>query len=181
VAKPLLEKARRIEKRNWKSIRGLLSRTTGLETVSDGYLERLLSQCQVQYNGADQTIPNSTMAYLTFDTDDVNTNAMWEGVTNPSRITIPTTGVYIFGANARWENNANGERRVQIFRNRVTVLAQEVSGVSGAYFHTFSVSGMKDLTAGWYLEVGVFQESGGGTLDVTTHLAMPNFWCFQIA
>ena len=116
----------------------------------------------------------SSWTAIDFDTETSDTNASHEGVTNPSRITIPTNGGgwYTFGvfANAT-RAGASGTWMLQIILNGTTVLAQgEVSGVSNvASFLT--LAGGYSLAATNYLQVQYYTADASMTIA-----ASPMFW-----
>ena len=119
-------------------------------------------------------LSTSTWTSLTFDTETSDTDAIHEGVTNPSRLTIPTggDGWYIFGfygSAARAGNS--GTWRARILLNATTTLAQnqqaEASGVQGM----IQLIGAYPLAATNYIEVQYY------TVDASmTMAASPIFW-----
>jgi len=116
----------------------------------------------------------SSWTAIDFDTETSDTNASHEGVTNPSRITIPTNGGgwYTFGcfANAT-RAGATGTWMLRILLNGATVLAQlAASGASGvASFIT--LAGGYSLAATNYLQVQYYTADASMTIA-----ASPMFW-----
>jgi len=109
----------------------------------------------------------SSWTAIDFDTETSDTNASHEGVTNPSRITIPTNGGgwYTFGcfANAT-RAGASGTWMLRILLNGATVLAQlAASGASGvASFIT--LAGGYSLAATNYLQVQYYTADASMTI-----------------
>jgi len=123
------------------------------------------------------TLDLTTWTSIPFDTETADDHTMHEGVTNPSRLTVPTggDGWYTFGffGNAT-RAGAVGIWRVRILLGGATVLAQgEVSGASGvASFLT--ISGGYKLAATNYIEAQYYTADASMTLA-----ADPAFWAIR--
>lgn len=136
-------------------------------TVDMRMLKKLLHEnpaARVTHN-ASQTINGSTLTVLAFNTERFDTDDIHDTVTNNSRLTCRTPGVYAIIANVQWTQNNTGSRLLEIRLNGATVIArQRQFGVSAS---EIAIATHYQLTAGDYVEVRVFQDSsGGGTLDV---------------
>lgn len=125
-----------------------------------------------------QTIPTGALTRLTFwDTETVDdAPGFHEGVTNPSRITIPASydGVYVIAAGIWWANAALGTITVlqmRLYKNGSVIAGGIFSGAPNAGFPTFG-QGMRVVVedravAGDYYEVFVFHDTtAAGTKDV---------------
>lgn len=87
---------------------------------------------------------------------------MWEGVTNPSRITVPLDGWYTFTAHASFAANGSGIRGVKLRSGGSTTLAwQRVSAASSGTTELTVTCGAVTLSASNYVEATVEQTSGG--------------------
>lgn len=65
-----------------------------------------------------QSISNATFTAMTWDTEEFDVGSMHEGVTNPTRITIPTTGKWLVHGAVQFDKiNAAGYRLVAICVN----------------------------------------------------------------
>jgi hypothetical protein len=118
--------------------------------------------CSV-YKSAAQSIANTTSTTLTFDSEAFDTDAFHSNVTNNSRITIPAgkAGKYLVSALIVFATNATGIRGVSLMKNGATI-ANLVQGPSGATNSTYSNgSAVFDLAVADYLEIQVYQSSGG--------------------
>lgn len=110
-------------------------------------------------NSAGISIPNLTYTLITFDSELWDTNTMHSTSTNTSRITVPKTGYYrmqligIFGA------NLVGSRGARFLKNGSNLMTQFVKGDNGDYQYFYDYTAY--LNANDYLEVNVFQDSGG--------------------
>jgi hypothetical protein len=120
------------------------------------------------YKSAAQTISTATATYLTFPNELYDTNAFHDNSTNNSRLTVPSgkAGKYLLSANTAWRNNATGQRTMYIYKNGTTLLnAVTIPGVSASIDVYATTSYVADLAVGDYVEMQVYQNSGGN-LDV---------------
>lgn len=124
-----------------------------------GYRNAALS---ITTGGSEQLIGLDAEAY------DWSVSAMHDLVTNNSRITIPETGLYTIFASATIAANATGRRSLTVRKNAAgvagagtAVFALNTGGSTGTFGTV--VEGCKDypLTAGDYIEMFMFQDSGG--------------------
>lgn len=101
----------------------------------------------------------TTFSAVTWQAAVWNVGAMWSSGTNPNRITVPLTGIYKLGVNIPWTNNGSGRRAVGWRANgpgtTFNLQIQESTGVD-----TVNGSEYIQLTAGDYVEIMVFQDSG---------------------
>lgn len=134
----------------------------GVEVSSD-----VAVGCAV-YGSAAQSIPNNAATVLTFDLERVDPFGMHSPSTNPSRVTVPEPGWYSVAGHVTFAFHATGYRRAQLSLNGVSALAyQQVPAVTDAGHNTrLSVNDVVYMNAGDYIELSVFQLSGGA-LDVT--------------
>ena len=110
---------------------------------------------------ADQSIPNNTATALTFDTEQFDTDAIHDNVTNNSRLTCNTAGKYIIVGSVRWASNAVGTRIAQIRLNGVTLLASLQLDESDAVEITQQViTTIESLAVADYVELLGIQVSG---------------------
>jgi hypothetical protein len=134
-----------------------------------------------------QTITTGTggQAAVSFDSEIFDTSNYHDLVTNPTRITIPTTGYYFVRAEISWNTSTSLTlRRTIIQLNGTTFLAAvdqaHTPGAGPGVSCNQSVSTLYHFTAGDYVEVLVRQESGSN-LDVSTSSAhSPVFEIMQL-
>jgi hypothetical protein len=110
-----------------------------------------------------QSIANATYTAVTFNTEDYDTDAIHDNVTNNTRFTIPSGkgGKWLTSGVVTFASNASGFRFVRLYKNGTAfIVPAGVPPVNGdttqlafSYIHTF--------TAGDYMEVFVYQNSGG--------------------
>jgi hypothetical protein len=128
-------------------------------------MEKLVSRCRV-YNDADFS-HNSSGNWLavTFNSERWDKEGMHEAVTNPSRITIVTGGLYVITGHASFAANATGLRSLGIRLGGATFLAVQHAVSMGASLTTdVSVSTIYALAEDQYIELVCFQNSGSTLL-----------------
>jgi hypothetical protein len=119
--------------------------------------------CSLFNSAAGQTIATSTLTAVTFDSENLDSDAFHSTSTNTSRITIPTGlgGKYQFTLSMLWASSAVGNRYFQLYKNGAAVYygADLIGSASYAvgYNYTYTLS----AAAGDYFEMYVFQASGG--------------------
>lgn len=125
--------------------------------------------CSV-YKAAAQSIASLTETACQFDTEFYDTDSMHDNVTNNSRITIQTTGIYLLNAYVLWASNTTGYRfaRFRVGGAAGTIIAQDIllaGAALGDMVNNLTV--LRSLVAGDYVEVYVQQSSGGGALNAS--------------
>lgn len=115
------------------------------------------------YNNASQSISNTTYTILTFNSEVFDTDSFHDTATNNSRITIPSGkgGKYLIVAKFHFAGNATGTNRLGgIVKNGTNVgLFRGINGNSSSVGWNASV--ILDLVATDYIELEVYQDSGG--------------------
>ena len=118
------------------------------------------------YHDTVQTISNSTWTALAFnserfDTGGGATSGIHHNSTNNSRLTIATAGVYTIWGGIEWVGNSSGSFRImRITVNGSTEIAhQSQPGASAG--QRMSLSTIWSFSANDYVELFVFQNSGG--------------------
>lgn len=97
-----------------------------------------------------------------FDTDDLHSTSV---STDRVTITTATAGKWLIIGAVHWDGSASGQRIIRILKNGGHPgIASNVSAPPGANFHGVTVETIIDLTAGDFVTVSVYQDSGG-TLD----------------
>ena len=112
------------------------------------------------YNSANISIPNNTVTVLTFNSELLDTDNIHDTATNPSRLTCKTAGLYAIYGNAQFAAHATGARSVLIRLNGTTFIAEAVAGSAGIV-QSPPVSTQYPLEVGDYIELAVWQNSGG--------------------
>lgn len=112
--------------------------------------------------GPQSPASGSAVACIFDDADQWDTENMHDPVTNNTRVTIRTAGVYVWTAEAQFDPNATGERTVDVIKSGAVQMSATKSANTGAGGIVIVVSsGMGKLAVGDYLEMRVTQTSGG--------------------
>jgi hypothetical protein len=111
-----------------------------------------------------QSTANGTLTAITFDVEELDTDAFHSTSTNTSRITIPTgkDGKYLIIGQVTFAGNTTGARYFKIIKNGsgdghdIEIPTSSVSNANG-----FAQQDILSLVAGDYLEIAAGQASGG--------------------
>ena len=136
------------------------SATNGIEWAAAG--GATFVGCSI-YKTANQSISNDTFTIVTFDAENFDTDGFHTTSSDTSRITIPSGkgGKYLITAQAHWGTNGTRER-VQRFVKNGSDLYQGTWAPANSNNQTgYSISTIANLTAGDYIELSVYQVSGG--------------------
>ena len=110
-----------------------------------------------------QAIPHAAWTAIAFNAvDDYDFGAMHDPSTNNTRLTASASGVYQVEALVPWDTSTSGDRLGRIVKNgseHVAYVGQTTTSNSGVTPSTF-VSTQVFLSAGDYIEVEVYQETG---------------------
>lgn len=125
------------------------------------------------FNSGAQSIPDAAETKLTFDSERWDTDDCHSTSVSSGRLTANTAGMYVISASIAFADNATGRRKVSIRWNDATLIAQESQPASTAGDSTYmTVSTIYKMAAGDYVEVQVYQNSGGalnlGTFNQTS-------------
>lgn len=134
------------------------------------------SPVHVTHN-ADQSIADSTLTLLAFNTERYDASAQHDTSTNNERLTAAVTGKYHVWANVLWAANATGTRLLECWRNNTNEVARDwrIANTGAAAYTTNHIDVTIALTAGDYVTVKAYQTSTGA-LDVkVVDQASPEF------
>ncbi len=119
------------------------------------------------------SIAHAIETYIDFDVESYDNDSMHES-TNPSRITINTSGKYLVTGQVLFNTNGAGDRRLALVKNRVSVEAEtRVLPVTGTQTTVIIIREL-ELLAGDYIELRARQNSGGA-LDMLALSYTPHF------
>jgi hypothetical protein len=132
------------------------------------------------YNIGSISIPDVTWTSLTFNSERVDISAMHSTSSNTGRLTVPSGegGWYDLGGHAQFTTSAGGvARMIRIRLNGTTLLASAPGGPISASFNAYcTVTTKYLLAAGDYVELQVFQNSGGALNCITAANESPEFF-----
>ncbi len=133
-----------------------------------------------------QTIPNATWTALTFAgaTPNYDTSAFFSSA-NPTRLTVPAAGYYIFGSNISPPSaSRNGEQDLRILLNSGGVMLDAYTlafaGEQNGVVTALDICGIFHFNAGDYIEGWLYQSSGGSYVLPIVGSATPCLWIARI-
>jgi hypothetical protein len=129
------------------------------------------------YKALAQSIPNATWTVSTFSDEFFDTNGFHSTTTNTSRITIPTglNGKYRISGSVVFGSNATNIRSIALYLNGSSFKEIWLNRASAAFTTIQTWNTIAEIVAGDYLEVYVYQDSGGA-LDINAGTAATNFF-----
>lgn len=123
-----------------------------------------LDGCRVHMT-SNQSINNATVTTLSFTTENFDNGGLHSNVTNPSRITVGTTAIYAIAAGAFFDQGADlSDRILYLYVNGTEICEVRTSNGGTALatgYTAVSLADVLNLTAGDYVELKVYQGSGG--------------------
>jgi len=134
--------------------------TTGAWPLAD---HPAVPACRV-YNDADQNTTSGATTFLTFNTENFDTDNIHDPSTNPDRLTCKTAGLYHIYGGATFEKLAGGRRQLALWvGNYVAKLAcVEIGAVADANCYPgMSFSTEYRLAVNDYIRLAVYQNQGG--------------------
>lgn len=117
------------------------------------------------YNDANISIPDSTPTALTFNSEIYDQDTIHDTGSNTSRLTCKTAGKYSIVGHVNFANGGGAIRSVMIKVNGSDVIAWDTSNFLTV--PNLSISTLYDLSVNDYVELLVYQDSGGA-LNVNT-------------
>ena len=116
----------------------------------------------VRQSAATTSISNNTNTTVLFDTEEFDTDAYHSTSTNTSRITIPAgkAGKYAINSAFFFQEAANGARVLNIYKNGSNYARSQMPPNSVSQI-AVTLNLVMDLAVNDYIEVVVFQNSGG--------------------
>jgi hypothetical protein len=143
--------------------------------------ERQTATCRVS-KSTSQSIPNSTGTIIIFDTVEFDSDNMYDTV-NPSRLVIPSDGVYQIMGQVIFSLQASaGVRAVGILANGSITIGNQGITTNGANTFGINVGSIYNFKKGDYIEMNVYQTSGGA-LDITSdnNTGITSFSAYKIS
>jgi len=120
--------------------------------------------CWAQRSAA-QSVPNTTTTDLDLNSDFQDPDDWHDPVTNPERITVPEEGIYLMTASVDFATAASGDAVIYLYGGGSNFGTSGFIPLSSAGAITCVASGIRQMSAGQWAKVQVWQSSGGA-LDV---------------
>jgi hypothetical protein len=133
-------------------------------------------------HNANQSISNASFTTLAFNGEVFDTDAFHDNATNNSRLTVPIGkgGYYLVGFDGWFNTNAVDVRFVRLLKNGTDELARDgKAGISGNGT-PLNFTTLVSLAAADYLQVQVYQASGGALDLLSTDYWSPRFWLMKV-
>jgi hypothetical protein len=157
---------------------------TGAQQAAAGNDPRFLRQGARVFNSTNTGITSGSVLVLTFNSERYDTDNIHDPSTNPDafRLICRTAGKYLIVANVEWAPNASGTRQITIRLNGATGIGAVMSPASPAGLPTKQIATtIYDLAVNDYLELAVYQDSGGLLDIVSSANWSPEFMMSRIA
>ena len=107
-----------------------------------------------------QSINSATITAVSFSGVAWDTDTMW-AAGSPTRLTINTAGYYLVSGHVTWFQDPTGERRVSIrYGGSTYICHQAAMAITTGGPHRMSTTTAYLFTAGTYIELMVYQDSG---------------------
>lgn len=119
------------------------------------------------FHSVNQSIPNGgvSLTPLVFDSERYDSANLHSTVANTGRLTVPVAGRYLVWAGVRWAGASSGERQLGLRAGGTVTIAYLSQLPVGTSPTDMIVSTIWSFAAGQYVEVVVYQTSGG-TLNI---------------
>ena len=144
-------------------VKGLGAPAAANDATRKSYVDGLIALMYAAIAGRDawQSIPDATYTTISFDTEVYDYGNMIDIAGYPTRITIPADGIYYVSLALLWQVNATGRRDTYILVNGSTAPLYKSDVPSATQSTTQLHSGGIKLSQWDYLELKVYQNSGG--------------------
>lgn len=108
-----------------------------------------------------QSIATATSTAISFDSESFDTAAMHDTSVNTSRVTFTIAGIYQVSGTVMFASNATNSRDVWLQLNGTTRIAEAATTANSTDVWACSLSTLVKVAANEYVELLVFQTSGG--------------------
>ena len=136
------------------------------------------------YSSAEQSITTNTHTAINFEKELFDTDTIHDLVTNNSRLTCKTAGKYVITTNTGWNPAAGGRRLWELYKDGTagTLLAYAELGTipDASSWPMMSLATIADLAVNDYVEIYVYQSSGGAVTSRVPGTGIPNLAMMKI-
>lgn len=131
---------------------------------------------------ADQSVNHDTVTTIALNTEVFDTDGMHDNVTNNSRLTAQTAGMYLIGGAIAWNTaSATGWRQARITMGTAnTLLTFSNEDGSTSYNVTNVVLTTQALQVGEFVELAAYQNSGGAMNVLSVDPYTPVLWMVRL-
>lgn len=143
-------------------------------------LNQPLPQARV-FNSANISIVTSgTPQFLTFDSERFDNGGLHSTSVNTGRLTAPITGLYMIGGGVEFAVSGIGSRQLALRVNGTTFIATENQSAVAGDVTEMDIATPYRMTAGDYVELRAFQNSGGALNVTAAANYSPEFWMYRV-
>jgi hypothetical protein len=157
-------------------------------TISRAYLSavlvgsgRTVTPFALAWHSAAVSIPNDVFTTLALDSEVSDNDAIHDTVTNNSRLTCRTAGVYSISGRVGYVANTTGLRGAKVLKNGTTFVSnmvfQAAPAPDGTYVETHTIV---ELAVGDYVELQAWQKSGGALNTLSSSGVSPSLSMVKI-
>jgi hypothetical protein len=132
----------------------------------DENFESIVARREFFHAVVTQAVGSDVESAINFTTEYSDAFGMRDNVTDPTHITLPTSGLWVFTAHAEFDDNTDGRRKVGFQLNGNAGFLPDVesgpnNSTGGAgQARIMNVTPTREYVAGDYIEVFVYQNSG---------------------
>lgn len=112
------------------------------------------------YKDADQSINSGSWTAIQFNQERWDTDTIHDNVTNNTRLTCTTAGVYVITGSVSMQSNAAALKGIRIILNGATVIAEESTTAADTDVFTRTITTIYNLSATDYVELQVYHNTG---------------------
>lgn len=121
------------------------------------------------FHSTSQSINSSSATAIAFNSERADTDTIHDNVTNNSRLTCKTAGVYHVSANVEWAANTAGTRELFLQVNGATRVADVIAHpVQGGNVTRQMISAVYSLAVNDYVEL-IANQTSGGALNINNN------------
>lgn len=156
-----------------------------LNNVEQGITDAHFQPCARVTHSLAQSISSATNTALAFNTerydqDGLGTSTIHDNTVNNTRLICRVAGKYSIGGNVEWAANATGVRDVFLRLNGSAYIAYSRFSTVVASTIQQGIATDWELAVNDYVELVVFQNSGGGLNVNSTSAYSPEFWMHRV-
>lgn len=113
------------------------------------------------FHNTTQSIPNNASTLVNFNSERFDTDTIHDTVTNNSRLTCKTAGVYLIVGHLGYAANGTGERVAQILLNGTTAIVTESGVPTSSNQFRLTATTVYSLALNDFVQLVAYQTSGG--------------------
>lgn len=130
---------------------------------------------------SNQSIASSVDTAIIFGTEEVDTDNMHDNVTNPTRITFRTPGVYVLGGAIEFDVDNSGHHALSILKNGSAGIVSGSGAAPVTTFDSIAVTSAARFATNDYVEL-IARQTSGSPLDAIGSGTYPSmFWAVFVS